>query len=693
VFRVLTSSRAISLQTVAMDIVKVAGKMGIKSTWDTRVVPSSELRSNGDSALIVMAVDPLVATPWFLLARDCAKGRVNSAFYGTIEGKVNTKYVHGWMRDVDFIANSEYTQNKLLEAGLNVVGVVPHGVDLDAIAQAKRSRSLGLGYMEKLGLNPSKHVVVTTVANSHPRKGLAFYDKVVELVGGKDGSVKFLVITEDKGLSYFKKRSNLVVTTDFGKLHRITLLSIIASSHILALPSLAEGFGLPVLEAMALGTPAVHAELPPLMGFSTGFTVPVRDVAYFDRSEVGPSGIVYEQHLYDAGEFAEVVLQVVDMLRSKKEAVVDWRVKSYERVLQYSIYAVYSKLLRLMGFMFDEIPFQAPNPVDLNVVPPVPPPAPPITEVVGEIVEEAREEGELGVLGEVVVTGDLVEELEKTFGKSRGVKLLKYPGGDWNIRKPLLELISKAPCKSFVEVFGGSGLMTMLVPRDKFKAIIYNDKDELLVNLFKVVKERSEELQKKLLLIPFSRSIFEEFKESIESGEIHKLDPVEKAARTYYVIMNSMFGGGHSFAVEASRSYARESLRKVLSLTEMAKRLLDVAIENKDFRDVIRVYDRDYTLFYCDPPHLDVGKTKRSRYYHFSFTEQDMRDLLELLSGIKGKFILKLPEDHLQFEFIRNWVDRHKFNIKVIEHVKSFHKVIGGSRPRFKTVLIYNYEA
>ena len=392
--RVLTSSRAISLQTVAMDIVKVAGKLGIKSTWDTRVVPSSALRSSGDSALIVMAVDPLVATPWFLLARDCAKGRVNSAFYGTIEGKVNTKYVYSWMKEVNFIANSEYTQNKLLEAGFNVVGVIPHGVDLDTITQAKRSRSLGLGYVEKLGLNPSKHVIVTTVANSHPRKGLAFYDKVVEFVGGKDGSVKFLVITEDKGLSYFKKRSNLVVTTDFGKLHRITLLSIIASSHILALPSLAEGFGMLALEAMALGTPVVHAELPPLMEFSTGFTVPVREVAYFDRSEVGPSGIVYEQHLYDVNEFADVLLQVVDMLRSKKEAVVDWRVRSYERAVQYSIYAVYSKLLRLMGFFFDEVPFNVPKPVDMDVLPPAPPPAPPIGGVAGE--------GGLDVLDSVV---------------------------------------------------------------------------------------------------------------------------------------------------------------------------------------------------------------------------------------------------------------------------------------------------
>jgi len=347
--RVLTSNRAVSLQTVAMDIVKVALKAGVKARWQDRTVPSFELRKAGESAIVVMAVDPLIATPWFLLVRDCLRGGVRAVFYGTIEGKVNTMFVRDWMREVAFIANSGYTRDKLVEAGFSVLDVVPHGIDLDAVRRARRTENIGHSYLARFGLNPEKHLIVLTIANSHPRKGLAWFDKVVEEVEKRDKSVKFLVVTEEKGLRYFNPRENLTVAAEFGKLPRLTVLSLIASAHIFALPSLAEGFGLPVLEAMALGTPVVHGELPPVMEFSTGFTVPVKEIRYFDRMEVGPSGIVYEQHLYDVREFAEVILQVCDLWRNKPEAVGEWRSKSVARAREFDIHTVYPRLVKQLA--------------------------------------------------------------------------------------------------------------------------------------------------------------------------------------------------------------------------------------------------------------------------------------------------------------------------------------------------------
>ena len=394
--RVLTSNRAVSLQNVASDIVKVATAVGVEAAWYDRPFTSFELRKAGDSALVVMAVDPLIATPWFLLCRDYNRGGVRNLFYATVEGGLNRRFVHPWMREVRFVANSEYTRSKLAEAGLPVVGVVPHGVDLELVSRARSSRRLGAEYLAKLGADPSKHVVVLTVSNAHPRKGLAWYDQVVEEVGRRDGSVRFVVVTEEKGLGYFRRRPNLVVSADFGKLPRVTVLAAMAAAHVVAVPSLAEGFGLPVLEAMALGTPVVHAELPPLMEFSEGFKVPVKEVHYFDRTEVGPSGIVYEHHLWDPKEFAEVLLQVVDHYRSRRDAIVDYRVRACEKAVRYSVYAVYTKLLRMMGFTFGEIPFPAPSVAELDRVPEVPPPAPPVVveeEEKGREIEELVPEG------------------------------------------------------------------------------------------------------------------------------------------------------------------------------------------------------------------------------------------------------------------------------------------------------------
>jgi glycosyltransferase involved in cell wall biosynthesis len=137
-----------------------------------------------------------------------------------------------------------------------------------------------------------------------------------------------------------------VVTSDFGRLPRLTILSLIANSHILALPSLAEGFGLPILEAMALGTPCVHAELPPLMEFSTCFTVPVTGVSYLDKAEAGLGGIIFESHIWDVDEFANRILEVADLVRNNREQLEDWRARSFEVAGKLDIRNTYPSLLK-----------------------------------------------------------------------------------------------------------------------------------------------------------------------------------------------------------------------------------------------------------------------------------------------------------------------------------------------------------
>jgi glycosyltransferase involved in cell wall biosynthesis len=343
--RVITSSRGVSLQVVAQDIVKVGLELKLPIQWFDRLFTPYEVRNANDTAIVVMPVDVLYARPYLLFCRDLKMGGVKNVYYGTIEGKVDVHYVHRWMRDVDFVANSYYTRDKLIEAGFRVIDVVHHGVDLREVERARRVKNVGAKYMAEHGLDPSKHFVVLTISNPHPRKGLAWLNKVIGVVEQKDPSIKFLVITEEKGKSYFEKHSNLIVTTDFGKLPRTTVLALIASAHVLAVPSLGEGFGLPVLEAMALGTPVVHAELPPLMEFSTGFTVPAKEILYFDRHYVGPSGIIFEQYLYDVEEFAEVLLQVVDMARNHPQEIDSWRAETWEKVQEFDIRRVYPRLL------------------------------------------------------------------------------------------------------------------------------------------------------------------------------------------------------------------------------------------------------------------------------------------------------------------------------------------------------------
>jgi len=288
---------------------------------------------------------------------------------------------------------------------------------------------------------------------------------------------------------------------------------------------------------------------------------------------------------------------------------------------------------------------------------------------------------------------EILEHVVEKYGAGKPTKPFKYVGGDWQIKDELLDLLVKSKCKTLVEVFGGSGVVSMYAPRDVFKIIVYNDKDSLLTNFFMVLKDRADELVKKLALIPFSREIFEKYIKMIETGEIHKLDPVEKAVATFYITRASMWGMGDSFAIDVSKSTAVEIKRQIALLPEYAKMWADITIENRDFRDILKIYDREYTVFYCDPPHLSVGDVKRDHYYRLGFTEKDMKDLLDMLSNIKGKFVLKLPEDHLEIKFIKKWIEENKYNVREVEIKHSMLKVIGEKRPLFTVVLIYNYNA
>ena len=94
--------------------------------------------------------------------------------------------------------------------------------------------------------------------------------------------------------------------------------------------------------------------------------------------------------------------------------------------------------------------------------------------------------------------------------------------------------------------------------------------------------------------------------------------------------------------------------RKNLStdyLEEIEKRLERVVIENKDFENLIKVYDRPKALFYCDPPYH-----KTENYYDAVFTEDDHERLKSVLGGIKGRFILSYNDD----EYIRELYKKYK---------------------------------
>jgi DNA adenine methylase len=89
-------------------------------------------------------------------------------------------------------------------------------------------------------------------------------------------------------------------------------------------------------------------------------------------------------------------------------------------------------------------------------------------------------------------------------------------------------------------------------------------------------------------------------------------------------------------------------------LPEIAERFLRVQIENRPATDVIRLYDDETTLFYCDPPypHESRGDAKA---YLFEMTDWEHEELASVLHSAKGKAAVSGYRCQLMDTLYKDW--------------------------------------
>lgn len=208
----------------------------------------------------------------------------------------------------------------------------------------------------------------------------------------------------------------------------------------------------------------------------------------------------------------------------------------------------------------------------------------------------------------------------------------------WIGGKTLLakKIVSLFPDKvdRYIEVFGGGG--SVLFYGDEKRALleVYNDLNGDLVNLFRCAKYHCSELQREISGYFNARETFEDLKERLQ---IRGFTDIQRAAMFYVLVKISYGADGRTFGCN-KKNLTTDYLDKI------SLRLQSVIIENKDFENLIHVYDRPGALFYCDPPYY-----KAEQYYDVAFSAEDHQRLKQCLNGIKGRFILSYNDS----EFIR----------------------------------------
>lgn len=222
----------------------------------------------------------------------------------------------------------------------------------------------------------------------------------------------------------------------------------------------------------------------------------------------------------------------------------------------------------------------------------------------------------------------------------------------------------------YIEPFFGAGGMFFNKPKAKYN--IVNDLDSDVFNLFIVVMNRKEELEKAFELMPIHSDLLEYWKSNKEDEQIRK------ALRFLFMSNFTYLGKGTTIGLVCGDSKGF----LMSKIDETAKYLFDVQFANFDFRKFIKSLsfrdenEQSKAFIYCDPPYLGTDDN-----YSNSFIEDDSKDLFDLLCNSGCKFAMS------EFD--------HPF---IIEQAKNrgLNYIVIGERKNLKNrrteILITNYE-
>lgn len=184
---------------------------------------------------------------------------------------------------------------------------------------------------------------------------------------------------------------------------------------------------------------------------------------------------------------------------------------------------------------------------------------------------------------------------------------------------------------------------------------VINDLSGDVVNFFRVLRTRADELIQAIELTPYSR---EEYHNSYEPCE----DELERARR-FYVKTRQSFGssGGRKTGWRAQRNRNRgtsvtNEWRRVEGLYKAVDRLKNAHIECDTAINVIQRYDSPKSLFYVDPPYVFSSRSDggRARYSH-EMSDSDHRQLAEVLQRVQGAVMLSGYKSELYEELYGHW--------------------------------------
>lgn len=209
-----------------------------------------------------------------------------------------------------------------------------------------------------------------------------------------------------------------------------------------------------------------------------------------------------------------------------------------------------------------------------------------------------------------------------------------------------------------VDAFGGSFCVSINAPR--YRIITANDLNSEIVNFFRVLRDRGDELRDRLRLTPFSR-------EEFELCYAPTRDEMEMARRFFTRTRQSFYGMGGNMvktgwcsAVASATVMHGEALNRWLNGVEALDEVVDVLrriqIEHMDALNLISKYGAREVFIYCDPPYHHATRSGRKTYAHEWDSDEDQSKLASALNATDAYAAVSGYYSPLMQDLYKGWM-------------------------------------
>lgn len=262
---------------------------------------------------------------------------------------------------------------------------------------------------------------------------------------------------------------------------------------------------------------------------------------------------------------------------------------------------------------------------------------------------------------------------------------ITYYGGKQLLAKTILSMMPTH--KVYCEPYMGGG--AVFFAKGKSYCEVINDIDDRIITFYEVCQDPVLFIQ----LIEKVQHTLDSEAEFIRAGKIWDNPSSARSsvdiAWAVWLTCNLGYGGspdgGWKWDNGTSGSHTGVVMDgyRLQFTRKIHERLKHVQISCRDAIKVIEQRDSEDTFFFLDPPYPSCFQK------HYSgFTKENLEELLELLSTIKGKFLLC----NFSSQLLNRYVKQNGWNIEVKDMALRVANRITNGRKRKQEVMVYNYK-